>query len=136
MAQREIMTQRARRMRREPTDAEHRLWLKLRAEQLGVKFRHQMPIGAYIVDFACVKHRLIVEVDGDQHADSPYDQERDRWLVGRGYRVLRFGNRQVLQEMEAVLGAIQQELAGVDRFPLLKGSPRGTKLALDSPTGS
>lgn len=136
MAQSNILTQRARQMRREPTEAERKLWLKIRAEHLGVKFRHQMPIGHYIVDFACVSHRLIVEVDGDQHADSSYDQKRDQWLEGCGYQVLRFSNRQVLTEIEAVLSAIERTLAGVDHRPLRKVPHRGTGQPPDSPTGS
>jgi very-short-patch-repair endonuclease len=71
-----------------------------------VKFRRQLARGHYIVDFICLTHGLVVEVDGDQHADSAYDADRDAWLVEQGYRVLRFGNRDVLGNVEGVLETI------------------------------
>ena len=84
----------ARRLRRNPTDAEKRLWSKLRHKQLsGHRFRRQVPIGPYIVDFACLGARLIVEVDGGQHANQiERDNARTAWLGGQGFRVLRFWN--------------------------------------------
>lgn len=77
-------------MRREPTPTEARLWQILRREQLGVRFRRQEPIGPYIVDFVCFEHRLIIEADGGQHAESQHDARRDVWLRGQGFRLLRF----------------------------------------------
>jgi very-short-patch-repair endonuclease len=81
------LTRFAREMRAEPTRAEAILWLSLRGKSLGVRFRRQVPIGPYIADFACLSHRLIVEIDGLTH-DEPgqyeYDQRRDRWFGSQG----------------------------------------------------
>jgi very-short-patch-repair endonuclease len=94
------------RMRREPTYAEKRLWKLLRTTDLH--FRRQAPFGAYIVDFVCHKHRLIVELDGGIH-DLPEvaarDVERDLWLTGRGYRVMRFPNSQAPDEVLSMIFA-------------------------------
>lgn len=100
----------ARRLRREMTDAEKRLWYYLRAHRfLGLKFKRQKPIGPYIVDFICTERFLVVELDGSQHQQqAEYDQQRERYLESRGYRVLRFWNHQILAETEAVLEQIQQ----------------------------
>lgn len=99
----------AKTMRSHQTDAEQRLWHHLRAHRfLGLKFRRQKPIGRYIVDFVCHESRLIVEVDGGQHADrTAYDSGRDDWLREHGFRVLRFWNHDVLQQTEVVLEAIR-----------------------------
>jgi very-short-patch-repair endonuclease len=86
----------ARRLRRDSTDAERRLWHRLRSRSLfGLKFVRQEPIGPYVVDFICREQRLIVELDGGQHADSKSDVVRDQWLAEHGYRVLRFWNNDV-----------------------------------------
>ncbi len=97
-----------RRMRRKPTKAERALWQKLRRRQLGdYKFRRQHPIGNYIVDFYCAEAQLIVEVDGDVHAyQETKDAKRSADLEAQGYRVIRFWNGQVLQEMDNVLTMI------------------------------
>ncbi len=98
---------RARDMRRTLTDAERKLWYALRDRRLQtVKFRRQAPIGFYIADFLCVQHRLVVEVDGSQHAQSSRDAARDAWLQREGYRVLRFWNHDVLTARESVLATI------------------------------
>jgi very-short-patch-repair endonuclease len=77
----------ARRLRRNATIAEQRLWYRLRSRSLyGMKFVRQEPIGPYIVDFVCRKQRLIIEVDGDQHSENVRDVIRDRWLLERNYR--------------------------------------------------
>src|SRR5271166_5108006 len=87
---------RARTMRGTPTDAELRLWRLLRDRRLSsLKFRRQVPVGPYIVDFLCVGSRLIVEVDGSQHAESPRDEVRDAYLAREGWIVLRFWNHEV-----------------------------------------
>ena len=79
----------AKAMRHIATDAEKKLWHLLRSRPLdSVKFRRQVPIGSYIVDFVCHEKRLIVEADGGQHAESPNDVGRDRWLADASYRVL------------------------------------------------
>lgn len=85
-------TNRARELRKSMTDAERRLWQKLKRRQIAaVKFRRQQPIGPFIVDFVCFERRVIVEVDGGRHADqAAYDERRTCWLEAQGYRVLRF----------------------------------------------
>ncbi len=100
----------AREMRHEATCAEQALWRALRSNALGVKFRRQVPKGRYILDFACLSHWLVIEVDGDEHADSTSDQRRDAWLRAEGFHVLRFGNREVLQELPGVLQVIAHTL--------------------------
>ena len=97
---------RARELRRKGTDAEHRLWSRLRNKGLGVKFRRQHPIGPYVVDFFSLEGKLVVELDGGQHNDDDgrhADQGRTRFLESRGYRILRFWNNEVLQDTDAVL---------------------------------
>ena len=89
------------------TEAERHLWRHLRLYSLGVQFRRQVPIGAYVVDFACLRRRLIVELDGGQHLLSPEDQSRDAWLQEHGFRVLRFWNHDVLGNVEGVLETIR-----------------------------
>lgn len=103
----------ARILRKQMTDAERLLWKHLRDRQLhGCKFRRQHPIGPYIVDFACIEKRLIIEVDGSQHIDNAEkDAKRSDFLKERGYRILRFWNNEVLQESDAVLNAIFLEIS-------------------------
>jgi very-short-patch-repair endonuclease len=103
-------TARARELRQVMTDAERRLWRNLRRHFLGVHFRRQVPIGPYIVDFACLGRRLVVEIDGGQHMGSAEDEIRDQWLRERGYRVLRFWNHDVLKNTEGVLTVIASAL--------------------------
>jgi len=107
-----MSVERAREMRRSPTDAETRLWNQLRRRQVaGVRFRRQVPLGPFIVDFMCPSHRLIIEVDGGQHAErAGYDQERTVWLEARGFTVLRFWNNDVLGATEGVVGEIERWL--------------------------
>jgi very-short-patch-repair endonuclease len=94
-------------MRGAPTDAELRLWRLLRDRRLsGIKFRRQVPVGPYIVDFLCVGAKLIVEADGSQHAESPRDKTRDAYLESQGWKVLRFWNNEVSQNREGVLETI------------------------------
>ena len=107
----ESITSRARLLRRNMTDAERTLWRSLRRGQLGHKFRRQRPVGRYIVDFACLYPRLIVEVDGGQHQwRTTQDLERTRQLESAGYTVLRFWNNEVLEETDSVLEHIDSEL--------------------------
>jgi very-short-patch-repair endonuclease len=100
----------ARQLRKNPTEAERVLWRHLRLRQLeGWKFRRQQPIGRYIVDFVCFENRLAIELDGGQHSEQvTYDAERSAWLRGQGFRVLRFWNHEVLQDIEAVKSVIQE----------------------------
>ena len=96
----------AKSMRRVMTDAELKLWNELRAHRLmGLSFRRQVPIGPYIADFACSSHRLIIEVDGSQHAetdDAAKDAERSSFLEGSGWTVLRFWNDDILRDIDNV----------------------------------
>ena len=81
----------ARKLRGDMTDAERRLWSHLRASQLGgVKFTRQLPIGDFVVDFACRSARIAIELDGGQHADNPADDARTAIIEAHGYRVIRF----------------------------------------------
>ena len=97
-------TERARRMRRESTDAEKKLWRLLRDRRLaGAKFRRQVPIGPYIVDFICHRHKVIVEADGGQHADSARDRIREQRLTNEGFTVIRYNNYDILKNPEGVL---------------------------------
>ena len=101
----------ARRLRSTPTDAEIRLWSRLRRKQLrGFRFRRQHPVGPYVVDFFCPEAKLIVEVDGGQHADSARDAVRTRWLEARGYCVLRFWDNDVLANTDRVVASILDTL--------------------------
>jgi type I restriction enzyme S subunit len=98
----------ARALRSAQTPTEHALWQQLRAKRFGgFKFRRQQPLGRYIVDFVCFEQRLIVELDGGQHADQQnYDAARDAWLQAQGYRVLRFWNNAWHAQQDAVLDAV------------------------------
>lgn len=103
-----------RRLRNAMTDAERCLWSRLRHRQLdGCKFRRQHPYYRYILDFACRERRLVVEVDGGQHAGAESDAARDRFLRQGGFQVLRFWNNDVLTQTDAVAEAIYRAL--VDR---------------------
>jgi len=88
----------------------------------GYKFRRQEPIGSYVVDFICQEKRIIIEVDGGQHSiEQERDNERDNWLEGQGYKVLRFWNNEVLINVEGVLEVIQDILNHPPLTPPLKG---------------
>ena len=106
--------ERARDLRHNLTNGEQLLWSKLRAHRMhGLKFRRQHVIGSYIVDFVCLKARLIVEVDGESHFEDgreAADTQRDAHLASQGLRVLRFGNHNVLTNISGVAGAIAEEL--------------------------
>ena len=116
----------AKRMRREPTKAEARLWSIHHAGRMdGAKFKRQEQIGDYIVDFVCFAERLIVEADGSQHVENGADQVRDAWLKSQDFRILRFWNNDILRDAEAVGEAIHAAL----RPPLPNPSPaRGVGL--------
>ncbi|HEX2793276.1 MAG TPA: DUF559 domain-containing protein [Croceicoccus sp.] len=104
-------TARARELRNTATPAERLLWPYLARSQLGAKFSHQMPVGAYFADFVCRAHKLVVELDGHSHDVAPErDAERDRWMKAQGYTVLRFTNAEVMGNVEGVAEAIRQEL--------------------------
>ncbi len=98
-----MTTERARLLRANMTDAERHLWRMLRMRQVGgFRFRRQFQIGPFIADFACPELRLIVEVDGGQHADSAADAMRDTWLESEGWEIVRFWNNEVLENLEGI----------------------------------
>jgi very-short-patch-repair endonuclease len=105
-------TDRARALRRQMTDAERKLWTRLRNRGMaGSKFRRQVPIGRFFADFACVERRLVVEVDGGQHAQPQQnDARRTGALASHGYTVLRFWSSEVLQNLDGVLARIEVAL--------------------------
>ena len=102
----------ARRLRKQLTEAEKRLWRRLRGKQIaGCKFRRQHPLGPYIVDFACIERGLVVELDGGQHMDrEKEDAERTRCIEQNGFSVLRFWDNKVFEELDAVVEAIRLAL--------------------------
>ena len=105
------LTTLAQKLRREPTEAQIRLWSHLRGKQLGVQFTREFQIGGYIADFACRRARLIIELDGGQHADSEADIERTHIIEAHGYTVIRFWNNEVLSNTDGVLLSIAEALA-------------------------
>ncbi|OGP74933.1 MAG: DNA (cytosine-5-)-methyltransferase [Deltaproteobacteria bacterium RBG_13_58_19] len=102
----------ARNLRHSGTEAERLLWRHLKGKQLeGCKFRRQQPVGKYIVDFVCFSKKIIIEVDGGQHAiEKDKDSERDRWLISEGFKILRFWNNEVLQNLAGVVEVIGREI--------------------------
>lgn len=117
----------ARKLRGEMTDAERRLWYRLRAHRFGgYKFKRQVPIGSYVVDFVCLNLGIVVEVDGGQHAESSRDRKRDVWLKDRGFLVLRFWNNDVLRNTNAVLEKIMEALLEREARPLSRCALRAT----------
>ena len=93
------------------TDAERRLWSRIRHEQLGVKFRRQHPVGTYVLDFACLAPKLAIEIDGSQHLEQlTYDERRTAWLASQGFAVLRVWANEVLAETDAVVLHIIDQL--------------------------
>jgi very-short-patch-repair endonuclease len=119
---------RAKGMRSAATDAEHRLWQLLRAHRFaGYKFRRQVPLDFYIADFVCFAQRLIIELDGGQHADNPSDEKRDAYLRSQGFRLLRIWNTDLFTNEEGVAELI---LPALRLPPLPNPSPaRGEGLS-------
>jgi len=106
--------QRARRLRHEMTPVEGILWSKIKTlwRSHGLHFRRQAPVGPLVVDFACLSHRLVVEIDGPSHdreASAARDVERDTYLRGQGFRVLRVSNADVMHDSESVIDTIIRE---------------------------
>ena len=117
----------AKRLRRDLTDAERKLWSILRNSQLqGAKFRRQQPIGPFIADFVCQDRKLIVEADGGQHLDSAYDIRRTAFLEGKGYRRLRFWNNDILENLDGVAQMIATAVS----------TPHPARAARESPSPS
>ena len=106
----------AKRLRKEPTPAERRLWMVLSGNKLsGVRFRRQHAIGKYVVDFCSVKSKLVIELDGSQHLEqSEYDIQRSAYLESLGYKVIRFWNDQVMNDIESVIRSIEAVLHDIE----------------------
>jgi len=113
--------QRARELRRSPTSAETQLWQYLRNHRLErLKFRRQHPIGPFIADFYCAQHRLVVEIDGGIHTgQKDADEARTRQFAAHGYRLLRFWNAQVEEDIQGVLNSILETCAESTPLPSL-----------------
>ena len=125
-----ILKDRARKMRREMTELETRLWLALRDRRLsGIRFSRQVVIGSYIADFCARSCKLIIEVDGDTHADQSRDQRRTAFLEAQGYRVIRFTNEEVATNLNGVL----QVIVSVTSAPHPTLSPEGRGLLRSRP---
>jgi len=111
--------ERARGLRAEPTWTEAKLWERLRL--LPIRIRRQAPIGPYVVDFACLRARLVIEVDGGVHSLTNValrDLKRDGWLNGQGYRVLRIDSRRTLNDLDAVVAEIVLAISQTSPLPL------------------
>ncbi len=119
--------QKTKQLRSNSTDAERNLWAHIRNRRLeGWKFRRQLPVGQYIVDFACPELRLIIEIDGGQHAEQIHDDlGRTKFLQTKGYRVVRFWNNEVPGNIEAVLEALTLTLSQRERELAYSLSPQG-----------
>ena len=113
MQPRALRPERARQLRANPTEVEKRLWMRIRKRQLlGHRFRRQVPLGRYVVDFACIESSLVVEVDGGQHDWlEKQDAKRTLWLEAHGWRVVRFWNNDVIENIEGVLEELALKLS-------------------------
>jgi len=134
-------TERARELRQRDNQAEALLWLELKCSKLdGYKFTRQFPIGSYFADFCCRKQKLVVEIDGSQHAESSYDRKRDEFMRAQGFSILRFWNHDVLKQRSSVCetilavldGQLAEETNAFDlRFVYAKPSPEAEPLTLN-----
>ncbi len=109
------MKERAKILRKDMTDAENRMWFFLRNRRLnGYKFVRECVIGNYIADFVCRDNKLVVEIDGSQHIEAAeYDQKRTNYLTANGYKVIRFWNNEVFNNIQGVLETILRSLENV-----------------------
>ncbi|OLD50145.1 MAG: hypothetical protein AUI42_04685 [Actinobacteria bacterium 13_1_40CM_2_65_8] len=125
-----ISVDRSRKLRREQTAAEKRIWSRLRGKRfLGYKFRRQHAIGTYIVDFACLRSRLVIEIDGDSHGEdhaAELDGARTAWLQTQGLRVLRFWNHSVIEDIDSVMESVYYALE-CDAVPAHAPLPDGER---------
>jgi len=105
------LLERRKRLRKELTEEEYKLWFHLKGKKLGIKFRRQHGIGPYIVDFYCKEKNLVIELDGSQHLNTKeYDKEKDLYLQTLGIIVLRFWNSEIDNNLEDVLNRIRKEI--------------------------
>jgi very-short-patch-repair endonuclease len=132
---------RAQTLRAASTEAERKLWHRLRDRRLGgTKFVRQAPVGPYYADFVCRACKLVVELDGSQHVDSAHDDKRDAILIALGYRVLRFWNADVLSTIddvcETIVAALEGRLEPFERFKQLTtevgAAPHPSRLRRDT----
>jgi very-short-patch-repair endonuclease len=111
-------TARARELRSRLTDAERKLWYALRDRRFAnFKFRRQVPVGPYVADFLCYEARVVIEVDGGQHADSASDARRDQWFAANAFCVLRFWNNDVLSNLDGVMTVVADALRMASPHP-------------------
>ena len=103
------------------TEAEKKIWYRVRNKQLGVKFRRQQPIGKYVVDFVCFEKKLVIEIDGGEHFESGRDEIRNKWFQKQGYKILRFWNNDVLKNTDGVTQIIIKEISPSPLSPPIKG---------------
>jgi len=121
-----VSAQKAKGLRQNRTKAEKRLWERLRRKRIdGFRFRQQAPIGKYVADFVCFETKLVVELDGGQHAEqAAADAQRSEWLESEGFQVLRFWNNEVFENINGVEAVIQAALhARLGDHPLLDPPP-------------
>ena len=112
----------ARKLRKEPTDAEKKLWRHIRAKQFsGIKFRRQQQIGSYIADFYCAEKKIVIELDGGQHAEGNHDKVRDLFMGSQGIKVIRVWNNEITTNIEGVMEFIKIQLENrIDTYRFLK----------------
>ncbi len=120
-----LIQERAKELRRKQTDTEIKLWQQLRGRRfVGHKFRRQVPLGTFIVDFVCFERKLIIELDGGQHNPAnEYEVQRRRWLEQGGFRLVRFWDNEVFENLEGVLQVILNALSERDVSPSPSPSP-------------
>ena len=110
------------------TDAERRLWSRIRNAQLGFKFRRQHPIGAYVADFVCLSPKWVIELDGSQHEEQQaYDVKRDAFLKSQGFKVLRFPTNAPFLNLEGMLQVIVDQLALIPPYAPIPAFPQRGK---------
>jgi very-short-patch-repair endonuclease len=132
--------QTARMLRKTMTDVERKLWSRLRSNQLGIKFRRQVPFGTYIADFMSLKEKIVIELDGSQHYQENAirkDRVRDQYFKDEGFTVLRFSNTEIIENIDGVLDMIWEILQSKKEItpsvsPPVRG--RGTKYEDESPS--
>ena len=121
-------------LRREMTEGEHLLWRKLRSEQLGFKFRRQHPLGSYVADFACLAPKLIIEIDGSQHADQQaYDAKRGEFFVSHGFDVMRFPANLPFSDLPSMVEAIYNRLTELAALAPIPAFPQRGKEPIPEP---
>ena len=122
----QLLLDKAREMRQNPTEAESVLWNYLSGDKLGAHFRRQHPVFGYIPDFVCLQKKLIIEIDGGYHMEDEQlgkDEERTNWLNRAGYIVLRFTNEEVLNDIDRVLEDISDTMEGINLNPQSNQAP-------------